>query len=197
MNGTKIISPSTMNVKLDMAKYHKDIECRIVRRAKDGRSGLLKLYRNGVELPTRRNVWIDFVLINNADTHYNVAKLTELNGKAYDVIITDDDDVVHYNGVLKRERQTWCARKFGQPIPEDTLELEEHWRQQEEYRKAHPIQNIHIDPWDKMSIQKREWIKWFIDQHPSWFNNRPASEFSNKELYDAYYYVKDEMQYGS
>ena len=169
-----------MNVKLDMAKYHKDIECRIVRRSKDGRSGLLKLYRDGVELPTRRNIWIDFLWINNADTKYEVAKIKEINGKAYDVIICDDKGIIHYNGELKRQRQTWVAQKLGQPVPEDTLESEEYCRQQQEYYEAHPIESIHIS-----------------DQHPSWFDNKPASKFSNKELYDAYYYVKDEMQYGS
>lgn len=192
-----ITADKTLCITTDFAKYHKDIECRIVRRSKDGRSGLLKLYRDGVELPTRRNIWIDFIWINNAETKYEVAKIKEINGKAYDVIICDDKGIIHYNGELKRQRQTWVAQKLGQPVPEDTLEIEEYCRQQREYYEAHPIESIHISPWDKMHPRKREWIKWFIDQHPSWFNNRPASEFSNKELYDAYYYVKNEMQYGS
>ena len=90
-----------------------DIECRVAKIARDkGRNtgGLIKLYRNGVELPTFRNVWIDFVLINDENTRYLCSSCMEIGGKAYDVVIEDEQGHVYYDGWKRREERTADAR---------------------------------------------------------------------------------------
>ena len=105
----------------------KEIVCKIVRVAHDrGRKtgGLLKLYRHGVEIPTARNIWINFIIINDETTPYHVDSMNLINGKAYDVVIVDGDGLCHYNGLRKRLQQTAYAMQHGEPLPADTLELD-------------------------------------------------------------------------
>lgn len=179
--------------KFHSEKYHTDIECRIVRLSKDGHSGLLKLYRNGVELPTRRNVWIDFAIINNKDTHYNCAGMLEIDGKAYDVIITDDNGICHYNGELKRERQTFCAQKYGEPIPEDTLEIREYWakRREQEAKEAASLPAVEITR--MLSPNARRVARNFILRHSHWneYQGRDIDSFTDDELRQALVEMKD------
>lgn len=177
------------------AKYHEDIECRIVKTTRDRRSGLLKLYRNGVELPTRRNIWIDFVIINNKDTRYQCAKMLEINGKAYDVVICDDKGVVYYNGALKRERQTYCAKKYGQPIPEDTIEIQQYYENKRNTQSE--TENIeHLNGWDYIPERTRTFVESFVTRHPDWFG-KPFSEMTNKDIYDAYWFIRNDVGYGN
>jgi hypothetical protein len=122
-----------------MLESCKDIEVRVARIARDrGRKTgcLLKLYRNGAELPTARNIWVDFVLINDENTPYKVDFLYEINGKAYDVIIVDDQGTVYYNGLRRREHQNAWALSHGQPLPADTQEIEAYHAEQRRQSQA-------------------------------------------------------------
>ena len=178
------------------SKYYDDIECRIVKTTQDGRSGLLKLYRNGVELPTRRSIWIDFVIINNKDTKYHVADILEIDGKAYDVTVTDDRDIVHYNGELRRLRQTSYAKQHGQPLPEDTLEIRAYCERMSKETEAIKPQAETLQPWDCMSLRTHKWVRHIVDAHPDWFD-KPFSEMTNKDVYDAVFHIKYDLQYGN
>lgn len=116
-----------LQVKAD--KWLPDVECKVaaVARDTDGRpvSGLIKLYRDGDELKTARKVWVDFVVINNADTVYHVASMTVYDGTAYDVVIVDDAGICHYNGYKKRMAQERYAREHGTRRPFDSIMIEE------------------------------------------------------------------------
>lgn len=105
-----------------------DIECRVVQIAHSmtggEAGGLIKLYRDGIELPTARKIWVDFVIINDKNTPYRVDSLSIHNGIAYDVVITDDKGkLCFYDGYRKRMRQTYYAEKHGLALPADTIEL--------------------------------------------------------------------------
>ena len=118
----------------------KDIECRVARLLQDnGRvyGCQLKLYRNGVELPTARKINIDFIIVNNAETVYYVTKYTKINGKLYDVRIEDESGLCHYDGWMKRQRQTYYAKKHGLPLPQDTIEIERQTELEKENEKKH------------------------------------------------------------
>ena len=176
-----------------MLESCKDIECKIVQIAFNGNvktSGLLKLYRNGIELPTARRIWIDFVVLNDEKTPYRVDSLYERNGIAYDVVITDDKDRKYYDGYKKRMRQTYYAEKHGLPLPADTIELErlaeldrkaneEYLRKKAAEERKHPKTEPIIRPWQR----KRAWE--IIRHHPGWYDNN--KEYTDRELLDVLY----------
>ena len=170
----------------------KNIECRVARIATDhGRKTgcLLKLYRNGVELPTARQIWIDFVVTNDETTPYIVKSCTEINGTAYDVTITDTKGLVFYDGWKRRMRQTDYARKHNLEVPADTIAIEKH---NEELRSVpcNPV-NITRPNIDIVPEYKRNHVRRFLDNNPDslWFrhfNHTDFSQFTNDEIREIY-----------
>ena len=141
-----------------MLESCKNVECKVVKIAYDrGRKTgcLLKLYRNGVELPTARNIWIDFVIINDETTPYHVDFMYEINGKAYDVIIVDDQGTVYYNGLRRRERQNAWALTHGQPLPADTQEIEAYHAELRNQSKAKETERQEIECKRRLSGKAR------------------------------------------
>lgn len=144
----------------------KDIECRVVKTAHDkGRKtgGLIKLYRNGVELPTFRNVWIDFVLINDENTRYLCSSCMEIDGKAYDVVIEDEQGRVYYDGWKRRERQTYYAERNGQSTPADTLIIEAWKKRQREVPAG--MKTVDYDPYKQLSRASKERLIRRLNEH--------------------------------
>lgn len=167
----------------------KDIEVRVAKIAYDAgrRTGcLLKLYRNGVELPTARNIWIDFVLINDENTAYRVERCTELDGTAYDVVIADEEGRIHYDGYARRIRQTAYAQKHGQPEPADTTAINlinERLRKDDEaFRLRRMEEDRPKTP--VISEIERKRARAFIAQQPQWYDGRSPYSFSDRELKD-------------
>lgn len=155
-----------------------DIECRVVQIAhsKTGgeAGGLIKLYRDGVELPTARKIWVDFVITNDKNTPYRVYSLSIHNGIAYDVVITDDKGkFCFYDGYRKRMRQTYYAEKHGLALPADTIELnriteeeKKKWEEEAPQREAACQANRHNNAMynNAMFSKKRMMERWFKDR---------------------------------
>ena len=120
-----------------LVELNKDIECRVVQVTYNSTghkaAGLVKLLKDGVEIPTARKIWVDFVITNDENTPYHVYTYELYNGVAYDVTISDEEGkVIYYDGHAKRLRQNEYARKHNLPLPADTIEME---RQQELQRQ--------------------------------------------------------------
>lgn len=120
-----------------LVELNKDIECRVVQVTYNNSghkaAGLVKLFKDGVEIPTARKIWVDFVITNDENTPYHVYTYELYNGVAYDVTISDEEGkVFYYDGHAKRLRQNKYARKHNLPLPADTIEME---RQQELQRQ--------------------------------------------------------------
>ncbi|MBQ2498520.1 MAG: hypothetical protein II523_00765 [Bacteroidales bacterium] len=171
----------------------KNIECRVARIATDhGRKTgcLLKLYRNGVELPTARQIWIDFVVTNDETTPYIVKSCTEINGTAYDVTITDTKGMVFYDGWKRRMRQTDYARKHNLEVPADTIAIEKYhdlMREAAETFKQH-------QPTTKSTVSiisqtGREQAWRFIKNHPGWYDQNKS--YTDEELRDILNEMRD------
>lgn len=161
----------------------KNIECRVARIATDhGRKTgcLLKLYRNGVELPTARQIWIDFVVTNDETTPYIVKSCTEINGTAYDVTITDTKGMVFYDGWKRRMRQTDYARRHNLEVPADTILIEKH---NEEIRSV-PCNPVSISKPRFLSPTAKARAHNFIRSHQNWdeFRGRDINSFTDDEL---------------
>lgn len=173
----------------------KEIECKIVRVAHDrGRKtgGLLKLYRDGVEIPTARNIWINFIIINDETTPYHVDSMNLINGKAYDVVIVDGGGLCHYNGLRKRLQQTAYAIQHGEPLPADTQEIYDY--NEEQRRKAEAEQKIEMpDLSHRLFGRARHWCLSQLSDpskqelYRKKYSLRRGDKFTEEQLYDIFY----------
>lgn len=167
----------------------RDIEVRVAKIAYDkGRKTgcQLKLYRNGTELPTARNIWVDFVIINDENTAYRVERCTELDGTAYDVVIADDKGRIYYDGWKKRMRQTDYAQKHGLSEPADTAAINLINERLRKDNEAHRLRCFEEEKPKTPIISEigRRKARAFIAQHPKRYNERSPYSFSDRELKD-------------